>query len=320
MNLRVGFLTSLLLLSFLAAVVPHATAQTAACSGVNQACATTTDITITPPTAPVKPLGPFIALPITIRYTYVPSSVSLATSQIQLTVTQFPSWAVATVSPSSVYAPVDFAPSGSQPVTRTLSSFLLISATQDAPAFTGGNIEVQAQAQPNGNLLGSQGTVQIPIQADFFSIIEATTPSAIQKAKPQAQVSYPITVTNFGNALTKVEFLFDEGAIPDKWQVTPPSPITLQSRQQGQQQNTKTVNLLVQTPFQNGYMNVVGAITTRLKSTYALDPKVVGDSTIVSTLTTTKGFYVPGPEPVLALMALGAVALALSRRDGGRLG
>jgi hypothetical protein len=315
MNLRVGFLTSLLLLSFVAASAPHAFAQSAACSGASQVCQTTTQVTITPPTTPIKPLGPFVALPITIVYTYVPTSVSLAASQIQLSVTQFPPWAVATVSPSTVYAPVDFAPSGGQPVQRTLNSFLLVSATQDAPAFTQGVIEVQAASQGNGNLQQSTGSVQVPVQADFFSIIEATTPNAIQKAKPQALVSYPVTVTNFGNAQTKVEFL-PEG-VPEKWQVTPPSPVTLQARQQGQQQNSRTVNLNVQTPFQNGYMNVVGAITMRIRSSYALDPKVIGDSTIISTLTTTKGFYVPGFDPMLALMGIGAVAVALANRPEG---
>lgn len=310
MNLRVGLLIAVLMFPML---VSSATAQGPQCGSLGASCATTVQLTIAPPTQPVKPLGPLLVLPINLDYTYSPSAGAIAPTSIQLTVTQFPPWAVATVSPSSILAPVQPVGQGAaQQTVQGMQSFLLISATQDAPAFTNGIIEVTATASPNGNLQGSNGVVSIPIQADFFSIIEATTPTAIQKAKPQAQVSFPITVTNFGNALTKVEFLFDEGAIPDKWQVTPPSPVTLQARQQGQQQNTKTVNLLVQTPFQNGYMNVVGAITVRLRSTYALDPKVIGDSTIVSTLTTTKGFYVPGFDPILALMAIGVVGAALA--------
>lgn len=316
MNLRVGFLTGVLLFAFF---VPHASAQGAQCGAVAASCQTTIQLTIAPPTQSVKPLGPFIALPIAIEYSYAPSSGAIAPTPIQLSVTQSPPWAVATVSPTTVFADVSLQPGGAQQTKVTgLQSFVLVTATQDAPAFTQGIIEITANAPPNGNLDASQRSVQIPIQADFFSILEANTPNAIQKAKPQALVSYPVTVTNFGNAQTKVDFSIDEGGIPEKWQVALPPPVTLQARQQGQTQNTRTVNVQIQTPFQNGYMNVVGAITVRLRSNYALDAKVVGDSTIVSTLTTTKGFYVPGFEPLLALMAVGAVAAALAQRGDER--
>lgn len=316
MNLRVGFLTGVLLFALLA---PHASAQGAGCTALSQSCQTNINLNISPPQQPVKPLGAFLALPIAIDYSYAPSSAAIAPTQIGLTVTQFPPWAVATVSPSTVFATVTAQPSGvAQQTSPQLTATLLITATQDAPAFTQGIIEVTATALPNGNLDGTSTPVQIPIQADFFSILEANTPNAIQKAKPQALVSYPVTVTNFGNAQTKVDFSIDEGGIPEKWQVALPPPVTLQARQQGQTQNTRSVNVQVQTPFQNGYMNVVGAITVRLRSTYALDPKVIGDSTIVSTLTTTKGFYVPGFEPLLALMAVGAVAAALAQRGDER--
>lgn len=310
MSLRVGFLMGILLFAL---VAPHASAQ-AGCTALPASCETTVSVSISPPTQPVKPLGAFIALPVTIQYSFSPSAGAIAPTPITLSVSSAPPWAVATLSPTTVFAEVTAVGQGAaQQNSPPLNSFLLISATQDAPAFTNGIIEVTASAAANGNLVAKTGTVQVPIQADFFSIIEVTTPSTIQKAKPQAQVLFPLTVTNFGNAQTKVEFIPD--SVPDKWQVVIPAPITLNARQAGQAQNTKTVNLNVQTPFQNGYMNVVGAITVRLRSTYALDPKVIGDSTLISTLTTTKGFYVPGPEPILALAGIAAVALALNQRD-----
>jgi hypothetical protein len=315
MNLRVGFLTGLLVFSLVVTFTPSATAQ--ACQGgVNLVCQTTTEILITPPTAPIKPLGPFQALPITVRYTYVPTSISLGATPIALAVANAPPWAVITISPSTVYIPVSQTEANQNVQTKTAQAFLLVSTTADAPAFTQGNIEITASAQTNGNLQASQARNAIPVQADFFSIIEASTPSLIQKAKPQAEVLYPVTVTNFGNALTKVEFVVE--SLPEKWQVTPPSPITLESRQQGGQQNSKTAQVTVQTPFQNGYLNVVGAITVRLRSTYALDPKIIGDSTIVSTLTTTKGFYVPGFDALFGLAALGVAGVAFATKPGKR--
>jgi hypothetical protein len=323
MNLRVGWLTGLLLFSLLVGALPNAGAQLASCGPQQLTCATTTALEISPPTQAIKPLGPFIALPIKVTYTYVTTaSISLAATPIEMKVTNAPAWVVTTLSPTTVYAPVDETQAagggGQQQKSVTLNAFLLVSTTADAPAFTQGNIEITATAAPNSGLSGSQAKNAIPVQADFFSILEATTPTTIQKAKPQSQVTYPITVTNFGNAQTKVEFIVE--SVPEKWQVTPPSPITLLAKQQGGQQNTKTANVVIQTPFQNGYLNVVGAVTIRLKSTYALDPKIIGDSTIVSTLTTTKGFYVPGFDPLFILMALGGIAVAFqgrARRPGG---
>lgn len=321
MNLRVGVLAGLLIALLLGGHMPVATAQSAACgTATSPTCDTTLEIVITPPTTPVRPLGPFLALPVTVKYKYTPvATVAFVATPVDLTVQATPPWVVATLSPATVYMTVDTV-SGGQAAIReaTSTAFLLVSTTADAPAFTQGPIAVTGLARANGALKESNARFDVPIQADFFSIIEATVPSTIQKAKPQAQVAYPITVTNFGNALTKVTFNVE--AVPEKWQVTPPSPITLESRQQGRQQTSKLATLTIQTPFQNGYLNVVGAITVRLTTNYALDPKVVGDSTIVSTLTTTKGFYVPGFDAAFLPMAAAAVALALAGRPWDRRG
>jgi hypothetical protein len=324
MNMRVGLLAGMLLVSFVLGSVPSVAAQNAGCNAGLLTCATTTSIEITPVTQPVKPLGPFITVPITIKYLYTQTaSVALAATPITLRVTNAPSWLVTTLSPTTVYAPVNQV-AGAQgtgsnaQLEVVLPANLLVSATADAPAFTQGPIAIQADAADNGALTASSATNSFSVNADFFSIIEATTPQTIQRAKPQQQVTFPITVTNFGNAQTKVEFSTE--SVPDKWQASPPAPVQLAARQAGGTQNAKTANFNLQTPFQNGYLNVVGAVTIRLKSNYALDPKVIGDSTIISTLTTTKGFYVPGPEPALALMAIGMLAVGMrwvGRKPGG---
>lgn len=317
MNLRVAFLTALVAMTAFAGLAPQAGAQLAHCGTAETTCRTTTEVRVTAPSAPIKPLGPFTIVPVTVVYGYQSTATAaIASTPITLTISSQPPWAIATLSQSVVYASVTQTEASQEFRYRELPTTLQVSTTADAPAFQQGNIEITATAAANGALLGSEGKAQVPIQADYFSIIEASVPTTIQKAKPQAQVVYPITVTNFGNQLTKVEFIVESA--PEKWQVTPPSPITLESRQAGGKQTAKTANLVVQTPFWNGYLNVVGAITIRLNSWYALDPKVVGDRTIVSTLTTTKGFYVPGFEPLVALAAIGAAAAALGARRPDR--
>jgi uncharacterized membrane protein len=190
---------------------------------------------------------------------------------------------------------------------------MLVSTTADAPAFTPAPIKIQAVAETNGNLKGSTGTDQTLVTADFFSIIDAQATTTIQVASPQQQVSYPITVTNFGNAQTKV--FFEVSNAPEGWQVIPPQPTILESKQQGGKITQTTVYLTVQTPWKNGYMNTVGAITMKITTKYALDPKVVGDASQISVLTTTKGFYVPGPDLTFFIVAIGVAAVVFAGRN-----
>src|SRR5581483_1221809 len=93
-----------------------------------------------------------------------------------------------------------------------------------------------------------------------------------------------------------------------------PQPVILQSKQAGGQQVTSTVSLTIQTPYHNGYLNQVAGENYKITSAYALDPKLVGDSSSVSVVLTTRGFYVPGFEPGLLVAALGGVALLLAIR------
>ncbi|HEV8360956.1 MAG TPA: hypothetical protein VGR28_10930 [Candidatus Thermoplasmatota archaeon] len=318
---RVGLLAGVLLLAHFAAFAPSASAQTgqACTTGGLITCPTTTAVVIQP-AGLIKPLGPLISLPVTVDYTFTPTApVAFAATKITLAVESTPPWAIATLAPATYYLPVGVG--GGSPQQQTTVSdtgFLLVTTTADAPAFLQGVIRVTATAEQNGALLGSSDVFEIPVQADFFSIIEATTPASIQKAKPQAEVVFPITVTNLGNAQTKIQFSIDDK--PERWTANPPSDMQLASRQAGGTQNSKTTPFNIQTPYQNGYLNVVGAITLRLKSNYALDPKVIGDSTIVPTVTTTKGFYVPGPDAAMAAFALAIVGALVLRPKGKRQG
>ncbi|HLE96121.1 MAG TPA: hypothetical protein VI997_02020 [Candidatus Thermoplasmatota archaeon] len=302
-------LVAMLTLSAVAALAPAASAQTGQAD-------TTTEISITPYDTPIKPLSGIISIPISIVYTYT-AGVAIVPTAISLTVSEAPPWAVISISPSTVYvnplntgAAQDSTGVGKQARPATPPK-MLVSTTADAPAFSPANVKITATAKANGDLKESSGADSTLITADFFSILDASAAQTIQLARPQKQVVYPITVQNFGNANTKT--FYEITSKPDGWQVQEPIPLTLEAKQQGGKQTTATVNLNILTPYHNGYLNEVGAITMKITSNYALDTKQKGDTTQVSVLTTVKGFYVPGPSGLFVVLAIAGAALVLGR-------
>lgn len=272
---------------------------------------TTTQITVTPYDQPIKPLSGFAAIPISVQYCFT-AGVGTVPTAVALTVAESPPWAVASISPGTLYLQVVTAGADTAQKCVTGQARMLVSTTADAPAFTPANLRVSAAAAQNGDLKPSTGADQTQIQADFFSIIDASAAQTIAIARPQTQVTYPITVTNFGNANTKL--FFEITSKPEGWQVQEPIPITLEARQQGGKQTSSTVNLNILTPYRNGYLNEVGAVTMKVTSNYALDTKKPGDATQVSVLTTTRGFYVPGFETVALVGAVAGLAVVLRRK------
>lgn len=273
---------------------------------------TNTQVDIASPSGPIQPLSGLERLEVTITYRYQPGGADLVATPINIEVTDQPSWVVATVTPSTVYADVEETPgddSGSTEVTATL----VVQTTADAPAFEQGTISIEASAQANGNLAGSSGTANVPVRAGFYSIVTAQTPKKVVTARPQQNVDFPITVTNGGNANQNIFLSVESGAEQLVQSTVLPGTFEVASKQQGSEDNTATVTVSVQTPFQNGYINEPGVLSLAVDSAYSLDPSERGQSTRVTMLVTTKGFYVPGPGLLLSLAGMAGVALAMQR-------
>lgn len=257
------------LLLALACLAPSAAAQGPWCGAVGALCMTTTSLAIAPPMEPVPPSGGFLVVPITIEYTYSPATMTMTSTAIRLAVTQAPPWAVTTVSPSMVYAPVQLMPSCVCQQVAYLSSFLLLSATTDAPAFVQGVVEVTATASGNGNLQGSQGAAEVPVLAAYQGLVQMSAPSAVRLRPGDGEV-VPLTVTSFSNALTRVTFRV--AGAPAGVQVIPPSDVTLQSRQQGGAKNS--INVAFGLGARQGYE--AGPVVLEAMPVYALNPEVTG--------------------------------------------
>lgn len=266
-------------------------------------------VTLDPASEKLKPLQGQISIRGKVIYTADQTAQSgIIGVPVQLSVKNAPPWASVTISPQSLILQFTGTPGG--PSTTATADFnVFVSATEQAPAYQAAPIEITASASktPAGSAATSSGS--IPVQAEFFSIVDVQLAEAVKIDRPQQPVVFPLTITNFGNANTKVSF--EVLSQTESLEVPVPNPITLQSKQAGGNQITSTVPLTVQTPYKNGYMNEVGVVTYKISSAYALDPKLKGDESTVSVLVTTKGFYVPGFSPVflVGLLALSAVAL-----------
>lgn len=274
-------------------------------------------ISLNPPSEAVKPLQNPISFTGSVTFTSDYSSLTgVIGIPVQYTVSQKPAWATVIVNPASDVFPAPQAGAGSAGTSYTITRpiTITVSASDQAPAFQADTIEITGTttAAPGGGTAKS-GKGTAPISAEYFSIIDVQLAEAIKVERPQTAVTFPVKVSNFGNANTKVTFEVIDRA--ENLQVNIPIPVVLQSRQNGGSAISADVALQIQTPYKNGYMNEVGTVNYKLTSAYALDPKKKGDESSVSVLLTTRGFYVPAASPLLFVGLIAVAALMIRRKD-----
>jgi len=250
------------------AVFPGATAQVPGL--VDLLDQTTTTVSISPLAQPVKPLGPIYAIPVEVTYSFESVMPETSSTQVDLSVRNSPPWAITTLSPSSVFFNIGVVPSLHWEVGHA-QAVLLVSATADAPAFMPSQIEVTAEARPNGFYLPSSGRAQTVVTPDFFPLTDARLESQRLGLGPSHARDLLMNVTNFGNGAVRVHF--DVESAPEGVSVTPPGPVMLESRQWGGVANGARVAWRVATT--SGFRD--GDVVFRVHTAYALDPAVAGE-------------------------------------------
>lgn len=230
-----------------------------------------------------------------------------------------PAWATCTPNPASgVFPPPQggTAPTGGS-YSQTMTVKVLISASEQAPAFTPQPLTIVASTSPGSSGTPITGTGATVVEAAYFSILDVQVQNSIVVDRPQSTINIPVSVNNLGNAQTKVNFQIAEGStvgdVENALQPQLPPPTVLGSKQAGSTVTKADILLTVQAPYKNGYMNEVGTLIYKITSSYALNPALQGDESQLSVLITTRGFYVPGASPILFLGLVGAMALALRR-------
>lgn len=223
---------------------------------------------------------------------------------------------VSIVGPTSTIVPLDGAGSKS---TFTTSSSFSISATQAAPGETDIKCTFKAKVialQGNAYADTDESTTSLLVKVKFLGLLTANVPNTIVEAGPQKEIRYEIELTNLGNALTNVNFNLI-GDTASGWSPVPPTPIIMQSQQQGGTEFTKKVNFLIQTPHKNGWNNDEKTFQLKIQPSSTKDAEQKGNEIAVNVLARVRGIYVPGPEPMLLLGAILGTALVarMVRRD-----
>jgi hypothetical protein len=242
------------------------------------------------------------------------------------------SWANAIISPSSVTITPSTGQDGA--VTETRDIDVRVSLLASAPAFSSQELtlepQVTAEQEDEAQTTATSGT-QLTITPAYFNLYNVRLNQKIQEASPDSSVTFPIQIDNFSNAQTRFEFSQpsagggedggDGGGSQaqgsDTFRGVTPSPLVIQSQAQGGEQTKDTATFQVFTPYSNGYVNRIGSLQLQIDSKYAVDTSETGAGSQVSTLTKVKGFYVPGPGGLLALLSVAGAALALTKRRNG---
>lgn len=258
-------------LALLATLVPGAAAQAAYCGALSQPCQAMIQLSIAPPDLLV-PEAPMASTPMAVTYAYSPLPMSFAPTRVQLAVTQFPPWVHATVAPSTLYMQVQPVPTGlSMQSSPEAHAFLLLGASGEAPAFTEGILEVVATAEPNGALMASRTTVQVPVAAAYWGALELDTPAPAVALQPRDGGFVPLRVTNLGNAVTRVTFEVAEA--PRGVRVVLPGELTLPSRFDGRE-TSRTLVFGLEAP--GSY--APGEVVLTATPAFAADPSWVGEA------------------------------------------
>lgn len=222
-----------------------------------------------------------------------------------------PSWANVIISPGSQSG--QYSGDGN---TVDLEFTVTVALTQDAPALTPDKVTIDTTVTTTSEQGVAPSSTDLTVVPDYYNLYNVALQKKIGQGGPQESVDYPITIDNFSNGDTRFTFsLASEDSVPSGFNPTTPDPKVIRSQATGAESSTTQVTFSVYTPYQNGYVNEIGAIQLQIDSAYANDPSKEGVSSTVSTLTQARGFYVPGPGAGLTALSILGVALFLAKRD-----
>jgi hypothetical protein len=270
---------ALVLLALVALAAPLAGAQ---------ATGSSVSMTVEPFPREVEPLGPPVVVNFTITFSCLSADPPRpATASVHV---ETPPAFTAVASPASFAAPQGCL------TNATLPGVVKIAATADAPAHVP---ETATLVATSGS---ASGRATFQLTAAYFSILDVNVPQAVAAVSPGGTATYVLSLTNLGNAKTRVHVAI--GNASPGLAVDVPDDVTLDSKQQGGV--TPSVAALVHvTARRTGTVDLVVEASDAL--THA-----AGDVSHVSLETNVRLLASPAPSPLVLAPAL-AVALALVR-------
>lgn len=196
------------------------------------------------------------------------------------------------------------------------------SATREAKGLT--NLQCTLTAQ--GGALQQTTVPPTPtltqpyfVTVGYYDSLSVNVQNPIQRAAPQREISFTLSISNFGNADTRVLFSIPEGEGPNKekhdWNHVLPTAQVIPTAVGGAN-NVLDTTFTVTTPAKTGWNNILDGYTIQMSPQAEIDSSAKGTPITATVLVRVRGVYVPGFEAVAVIGGLlGAVALVRSRRD-----
>lgn len=267
----------------------------------------------------IQPLGGAHTLSATVIYGPpaggeggAPGVTPVGPTRISIQESSSPSWASVSITPKTLYGTAD-----QESGPKEAGSFKVSVALQaDAPALSPGTVEVDINAEQNGNICEGSLPFSWQITPAYYDVTSFEAPSTFSRSGPDQKISFPITVVNNGNGATYYQFEITQQ--PEKWEIPLPFPQTINSPYTGGEGSTNkgTATVDISTQLGTQYYNDIGVVNMKTSPAFAQDKSIEGTPITISLVGHFQGVYVPGFEVPAILGALGAVAMFLRRRNG----
>jgi hypothetical protein len=183
-----------------------------------------------------------------------------------------------------------------------------------------GLVAIQCTTTVEADEFGSAGAnkpadavAQWSTTVDYLSILSVKVDGRVTQAGPQKEVEFPITVTNFGNAQTRVVFQTFERPTNDRWVIGLPDPLVLESKNEADGQEDQTGYTIISS-YKTGWNNDQGSFTISMKPTATIGGNPEGEEVYANVIVRVKGVHVPGFEPLALVAAVIGSALVARRQ------
>ena len=255
---------------------------------------------------PVIPRGEMRQLDLTITYAVTRAAILSQLAfliyqgrqvNIKVEITDTPPWCTANLKAGTVTTSI-------KPEESELFTTLTLRIDNDAPAFGAGYVKIKASVDKIGMIDPYTQEYSLEFTPAYLPMINAQLPEGnSMKIGPLDTATFPIEVTNMGNARTRIFFEIEN--IPEDWIAVVTDDITLDEAEG----SSGTAYLTIKPPKGFGYHYDEESIRVIMTPARAEDIQNRGESSYVTVIVESRGFSTPGFEAILFIGALLAVAL-----------
>jgi hypothetical protein len=253
-------------------------------------------VSVAPFDRPVKPSAPPVAREVDLS---IPCDELSGDGQLALNVSGFPAYANASVAPSTLAVSRAACAGGQWSGHASLS----VAFSAEAPALVSVTLQVAAQLAAR-NDTGS-GLAGVPVVVGYDGSLQVTSTQTRMSGPPGGVVTFPFSVVNRGNGLTRVVFTANAS---DGFRAVAPPQLVLPAGVDGNA--SASLGLSVVLPANRA----TGSVTLHVTSASAADPALTGDSTDLAFTAVSRAAGLPAPGVAAAIPLLALAALARGRK------